>query len=142
MKIIESLSQRGIGVHPINERDFYQICEAEGIEIIWSEERFSFYFSTDFGKFITLPKRLTGLKLLFAGLHELGHHFLSAGKPYAVEWHNMHDGRDEAECDAVALIALMPIGYLHRTDFLDTYPQTYAKKLYDERLRLYFLYGV
>lgn len=133
-----------IGRRPLDEKDFYAICEQERITVIWHGGRKAFRFSVLDRPFIALPKRLNGLKLLFAAFHELGHHFLSAGDPVEVAWLGMdEDDREELECNAVALVAIIPRSHLHRIDeILDLWPPRFARELRAERLRLYFLYGV
>jgi Zn-dependent peptidase ImmA (M78 family) len=134
----------GIGLRPQGERDFFRICDAEGIEIIWSDNVFSFYF-TSYGKpFIVLPKKLKGLELLFKMFHELGHVMCHAEAEVSVMWSDMptHNDREEAEADAFALVAIIPKPFVGRTDFLETYSRTFARKVYNERLRLAFLYDL
>jgi hypothetical protein len=132
----------GIGIRPLDENDFHNICLREKIVVIWSDEKFSFYFATSGQAFIVLPKRLKGLKLLFAAFHELGHHIFSAGVDTTVMWKDMPHEKDEQEADAIALLSIIPREYVGRTDFLDMYPLSFARRIYEERLRLYFLYGV
>ena len=104
-----------------------------------SGQKFSFYFSAFGESCITLPKRLSGLQLIFAMYHELGHHF-HAGDDPRVAWHGMIHDRDEIEADAVAAVALIPISRIGQIDFLDG--SRFARKLYEDRMKLYFLYGV
>lgn len=141
MKIIlDKLRPLGFNERPLTEADFYRICEQERIEIIWSEQKFSFYFSALGASCIVLPKRLRGLRLLFAAFHELGHHFTHLGCEPAVMWLGMSHDKDEFEADALALVALMPKHSLKDQAFLDG--SRYGARLYNERLRLWFLYGV
>lgn len=140
--IIDSLPH-GIGKVAQSEADFLRICDLENIEVIWSDSKFSFHCSTPLGSFITLPKRLKGIEMLFAAFHELGHHYLSAGRSYSVDWLDMPHGRDEREADAVALVAIVPASRLHRLhEILDIAPKRAARRIYDERRRLNFFYGI
>lgn len=139
--ILEKMRAFGVGARPLGERDFYNICEEQGIQIVWSNEEFSFCFADGDIKVIVLPKRIRGLKMLLAGFHELAHLLGGhAGETPSVMWKGFFDNKNEAEADAMALIALIPLSHLGRIDFLDG--SRVAKKIYNERLRLYFLYGI
>lgn len=142
--LLEKLRPLGFNDRPLTETDFHRICEAEHIEIVWSDTKFSFYFSAFGLSCITLPKRLRGLRLLFAMYHELAHHFLHAGKQPSVLWLKMphENGKEETEADALACIALIPKRDLGKFGILDEYPRGFAKKIYNDRLRIYFLFGV
>lgn len=130
----------GVGSRPLGEDDFYRICEKENIGIIWSDEKFSFTFTDGELQFIVLPKRERGLKLLFSAFHELAHCIAHAGETPAVMWQGFFNDKNEAEADAAALVALIPLSHLGRVDFLDG--SRIARKIYNERLRIYFLYGI
>ncbi len=141
MKIIlDKLRPFGVGERPLGERDFYRICERERIGILWSDEKFAFCFSDGDKRFIVLPKRERGLKLLFTALHELAHCIGHAGETPSVLWKGFFDDKNEAEADAMALIALIPASHIGRTDFLDG--SRIAKKIWNDRLRLWFLYQI
>jgi hypothetical protein len=102
--LFAKLRERGVGVRRHTMEDFHSFCEAEGIRILRSEFRFSFYFSVGRHPFIVLPRHLTGARLLFEALHEGAHHSLSAGETALYGG----DSKDEAQADAVALISMMP----------------------------------
>lgn len=134
------LTNYGFGERQLNEEDFYAICEQEGIEVIWSQKKYSFYFHVLDKHCIVLPKRKRGLPLLFAMYHELGHYLLHIGDDMAASFLN-GKGKDELEADAVALIALIP---KHRiSEMAAEFGLTrYGDKLWRERCKLYFLYDV
>lgn len=141
MKIILSkMRPFGVGARPLGERDFYRICNEEHIQVVWSNEEFSFCFADSTVKVIVLPKRLRGLKLLLAAFHELVHLTAHAGETPSVMWKGLFDDKNEAEADAMALIALIPASHIGRVDFLDG--SRVAKKIYNDRLRIWFLYGI
>ncbi|MBC7901507.1 MAG: ImmA/IrrE family metallo-endopeptidase [Saprospiraceae bacterium] len=106
----------------------------------WSQKKYSFYFSALGHSCIVLPKRKKGLRLLFAMFHELGHHFARVGDEPAAAFEGMCNGKAEPEADAIALVAMMPIDMLKEMAFFDG--SRYGGKLYNERLRLFFLYGI
>lgn len=139
--LLAYLSEKyGIGKHPITEQDCYRIAETEGIEIIWSEKKYSFYFHALGEHCIVLPKRKRGLHLLYDFLHELGHYFAHAGEDVAASFAIGHT-KDEFEADVIALVALIPKHQIQR--FASEYGQTrFGDKLWRERCRLYFLYGI
>jgi Zn-dependent peptidase ImmA (M78 family) len=138
--ILKKLEVYGIGKRPMTEDDFYNICEIEGIEIIWSDNKFAFYFSILGEHFIVLPKRRKGLKMLFAMYHELGHYAAHAGDEPEAAFFGMTHTRDEIEADAIALIALMPKAKLKELAWLDG--SRFGSHLWNERLRLFFLYDI
>lgn len=140
MKLLFSrLTRAGFNRRRLTETDFYQICEAEGIEVIWSDRKYSFFLSILGERCIVLPKRLKGVKMLFSAFHELGHALAHVGQEPSVLWLGMPHSKDEVEADAVALIALMPI----ESDWMEILDGTrYARRLYDDRCRLHFLYGI
>lgn len=90
----------------MTESDFWRICDAEDIEVVWSRKKYTFYLSDIRG--IVLPDRLFGPRLLFAMFHELGHHFFHGGDDPCIAFQGLSDSKAEAEADAVALLALMP----------------------------------
>lgn len=140
--ILSRLADYGIGKVAATEELFFHICEIEDIEIVWSDKRFSFYFSDPkLGIYcIVLPKRRKGLRLLFEMFHELGHHCLSGiQEPTAAFcWQGYH--KDELDADSIALVALIPKSQLKEMAWLDG--SRYGAHLYNERLRLFFLYGI
>lgn len=141
--LIESLPY-GIGAEAKTETDFFEICERENIEVIWTPTKFSFHCSSPLGSFITISLRLTGLKRLFVMYHELGHHFISPGKEYSVSWCNMPNevDRDEKEADAIAHAAIIPARDLYRLPELTESAGRYGRKFKTERERLNFIYQV
>jgi Zn-dependent peptidase ImmA (M78 family) len=141
--LLSKVKKYGINERPQTEKDFHEICEAEGIEVIWSNDKFSWYMTVEHEPFIVLPKRKRGIKLLFDMFHELAHHFAHYGDaPNQVFFHGLTDDKNEFEADMMALIALIPLKALDSFDFLEDNPSRFAKKLYKERQRLYFLYGI
>lgn len=123
---------------PLTEQDFFSICEQEGISVTWGRK--AFYFTVLGHHFIQLPKAAQGLALLYPAFHELGHYYLSAGQPIAVAMFH-GDSKDESECDTAALLALCP-NIRDAEALLDLWPRRIARKLYNDRLRLHFLFGV
>ena len=138
--LLRGVEAYGIGKQAQTEEDFHRIAEAEGIEVIWSKEKFSFYFTMLGHHFIVLPKRRHGLKLLFAMFHEFGHYFAHVGDDPQVAFLSDAHTKDEAEADAVALVALMPKHEIMSNAFFDG--SRFGGQLYNERVRLHFLYGI
>ena len=138
--LLKNLEPHGIGIRPLTEEDFWSICEKENIEVIWSPEKFSFYFSVLGRKFITLPKRKRGLRLLYAMFHELGHALASPGLEVDAAFLSAAHTKDEAEADAIALVAMIPKHKIKEMAFLDN--SRFGGKLWNERLRLWFIYDI
>jgi len=131
----------GFGVRPLGESDLYRLCDENGLTLVWGDDKFAFTLTDDLGTYINLPKRERGLKLLLTGFHELTHALGGhAGETPSVLYKGKYDDKNEVEADAMALIALIPLSHLGRIDFLDG--SRIAKKIYDDRLRLYFWYGI
>lgn len=136
----KSLERYGIGSRIITEKDCFAIAEQEGIEVEWSDKKYSFYFSVLGYSCIVLPKRKKGHQLLFAFLHELAHHFLHAGDEVSASFLDGH-AKDELEADAIALIAMIPRHKLR--DAAEEFGHTRASnKIWQDRCRLFFLYGI
>jgi Zn-dependent peptidase ImmA (M78 family) len=137
--LIRSLKRHGIGSRAMTEDDFYAICERERVRVEFWSERISFYMAVpeiDL-RVIVLPKGKKGLRLLFAMFHELGHHFAHAGTEPTVAFETGSHSKDEAEADAVALIAILP--------FLTNEPPDntkFGKQIHKDRQRLKFIYGM
>lgn len=141
---LDKLTRYGFNSRALTEQDFYAICEAENIEVMEMYVSASFYMKVLGESIIVINKRLKGLKRLFAMYHELSHHFLHGGRDAETQalFFGLNESRNEVEADAMALIALIPLKALSNFDFLDENPTRYAKKLFKERQRLWFLYGV
>lgn len=140
--LLNCLEKYGIGNRPFTVDDFERICIAEDIEIFWSNKKYAFYFQDPAQdiRAIVLPKRLTGLKLLFTMLHELAHHMLHGGDEPSLAFLGKGDSKYEAEADAFALIALMPTtDPRHLECFEDS---RFARALLADRERLSFCYGI
>lgn len=138
--LLRSLEKYQIGIIPFTEQMFYDICEQLEIEIIWSQKKYSFYFSAMGFSCIVLPKRVKGLRLLFAMAHELAHALEHVGDEPAAAFNGLCDGKGEAEADAVALVALIPKNKIKQMAFLDG--SRYGSKLFNDRIRLLFLYDI
>lgn len=132
----------GIGREPATEERFYEICEAEGVEVHHSDNKFSFYFAEPSLAIycIVLPKRRKGVRRLFEMWHELAHHFLASAHEPTVAFNGLLHNKCEAEADAIALVAMMPKDRLNELAFLDG--SRYGSKLFNDRMRLYFLYDI
>lgn len=135
--LINGLKRHGLGSRTLTETDFHAICAQERVATVWSDLNFSFYFSAHAVRCITLPKRLYGIKLLFHMFHELGHHWTHSGLDPAVHWHDLAHNKNEAEANAIATLAVYPT--VHQTPLIDS---RYAAHLWQDRLRLHFLYDL
>jgi len=141
MKLLLSrLRELGLGESPFTDEQFFTACELLDTTVIWSDKKFAFYFTVAGEHFIVLPKRLRGLRLLFAMAHELSHRILHIGQPYAVNFHGQEDTKDELEADSMALVMMIPKERIRDMAFLDG--SRYGSHLWNERVRLYFLHGI
>lgn len=143
--LLQGLERYGIGLRTNGEEEFYWICEENDIEIIHNTGKFAFHFQMLGQKFIVLPRRRKGLKWLFTAWHELAHVLADhARHDTFAAFHGLqtqfHD-KNEAEADAIALVALIPKDKV--IEAADEWGQTrYGNKLWQERCRLMFLYGI
>ncbi|HRH44693.1 MAG TPA: ImmA/IrrE family metallo-endopeptidase [Pyrinomonadaceae bacterium] len=127
----------------LTEQDFYHICEQEGITIIERYQSNCFYFTVEGVPFITIGTRKRGLKRLFAMFHELSHYFLHSGKdPQEVFFFGLTETKQEMEADVFATIALIPFNKIDDYDFLDEHPNKFARRVFNDRKKIEFLYKV
>lgn len=141
--LLTRLERHGIGSRALTEDDFWQIAESESIAVIFSDEKFAFSFTMLGRKFIVLPRRRQGLKMLFSMFHELGHMLLMNGKAPSFAFQGLRhcdNDKEEAEADAIALVALIPKDRLSEMAAMDG--TRYGDRLWRERCRLYFLYDI
>lgn len=142
-RFIEKYAHLGVNNRCLTEADFSIICEAEGIEIIETNGKFSWYMTVEGQPFIVLPRRKRGLKRLFAAFHELAHHFRHSGHaPNQVFFHGLAHNKDEIEADAFATVCLCPKFAVASYDFLEEHPNKFAAKVFKNRQKLEFLYGI
>lgn len=139
---LHKLTKYGFNRRELTEADFYRICEKEGVFVIEMNVAKSFHFSAGGVKFIVLNKKLKGLRRLFDMFHELAHYFLHGGDDEYAFFHGLTDDKAEREADAVALMAMIPAGRIGCFEFLNDHPNRFAKKLWKDRQRLFFLYGI
>lgn len=145
MKILLNILKRyGFNIRALTEEDFYAICESEGIHVIETDVVTSFYMPVLGEPTIVLKKGLKGLKRLFVMFHELAHHFAHGGKDANnAFFFDMTISKKEFEADAIATIAILPLSSLENYDFLDEHPRSrFAKQLYKDRQKLWFLHGI
>jgi Zn-dependent peptidase ImmA (M78 family) len=139
--LLRGLERHGIGSRALTEDDFWRFCSDEDIEIFWSKKQFAFYFTVPRKdiRTIALPSRERGLRLLFSMYHELAHHWLHGGDEPYTAFRGLSDCKDEAEADMVALVAIFPL-----TELPNGCPEDgrFARRLWNERLRLYSLYRI
>jgi len=142
-RFIKKYAYLGVNQKIMTEDDFLRICELEGIEIIETTGKFSWYMVVDNVPFIVLPRRKRGIKRLFAAFHELAHHFRHYGKqPFQVFFYGLTDDKDEFEADAFSTVCICPKYALGSYDFLEEHPNKFARKLFINRQKLEFLYGI
>lgn len=140
---LEKLTRFGFNRQMLTEADFYRICERENVTVLEMNVSVSFYMTVKGKAFIVLNARLRGLKRAFTMFHELAHHFLHGARHVESAFYfGLLDTKQEFEADALATVALLPLDALQTFDFLEEHPNRYARKLYRDRQKLNFLYGV
>lgn len=142
---LEKLKKYGFNEKALTEEDFYRICEAERITVLEMDVSKTFYMTVLKKKFIVVRKKAKGIRRTFEMFHELAHHFVhgdrdgSAAKAF---FFGLLENKNEREADALAIIALLPLRSMGDFKFLDEHPNRFAKRLWRERQRIYFLYGI
>lgn len=140
---LTKLEKYGFNQKILTEADFYEICEREQITVLELDVPASFYFSVLGKHFIVLRKRLRGLRRTFVMFHELAHYFLHGGKAAECAFFfGLLENKNEIEAEAMATVALIPKFALDSYDFLEDHPNRYARKLFENRQKLEFLYGI
>jgi Zn-dependent peptidase ImmA (M78 family) len=140
---LNKLSDCGFNRKFLTEKDFYDICEKENITVLEIDVSTSFFMTVEGKSFIVLKSRLKGLPRVFTMFHELAHYFLhGANRGTNAFYFGMLQSKAEFEADALATIALVPRFALNSYDFLEEHPNRYARKLFKNRQKLEFLYGV
>jgi len=141
--LLTGLRKYGVGRRALREEDFWQICADADIEVVWSRKKYPFFFTVpeDDIRCIVLPERFSGPRLLLAMFHELAHFWKDGGDEPCIAFQGLIDHKCEAEADAIALVALFPDPKAMMTE-LDFADSPCYRKLWKERQRLYFLYGI
>jgi len=141
--ILRTVEKYGFNNKQLTEADFHRICETEGIRVVEMDVHTSFYLAAAGLRMIVIRRQLRGAAKLYAQFHELAHALLGHGRHgTAAFYHGLVSSHEEFEADALATIALVPRGALASNDFLDEMPTRFGKRLFRERQRLAFLYGV
>ncbi|HUF04354.1 MAG TPA: ImmA/IrrE family metallo-endopeptidase [Aridibacter sp.] len=142
LSILESrASEFGLGERRLTTGDFYDICEAEGVEVISHPGEASWYMEVKSRPFIVLSDSRKGIEKEFVMFHELGHYFLHAGNADRPMRDSLGPSKKEFEANAFALLALLPLADIEaiaEEDIEDGY-HTAALR---ERLRLLESCGV
>jgi len=119
----------------LNEReqtvdDFYLAADLRQVEIFEARLKRRGYWAFDLEErqdYIFLKKEINKLKWLETALHEMFHAC----------------GCNEFEANAFRLVALIPLPLLaDKWCWLELNPTLYARKLWNEREKVYFLFGV
>jgi Zn-dependent peptidase ImmA (M78 family) len=143
---LEKLAKYGFNKRPLTEADFYKICEAERIEVIERSDVSNIFYMTVLGEpsiVLGNSRKHRGIKRLFAMFHELAHHFLHPGDDIEeVFFFGISDSKEEFEADSLATIALIPEKNIGKPEILEHSPKAFAKKIYDDRIRLKFIYKI
>ena len=124
-KIFPKLNERELTLE-----DFYSVASEYQISIVemrLKRRGYSLFDLETRQDFIFVKKDLDSLKMLETVYHEVCHSLISA---------------NETEANAFRLIALIPATKLDSYDWLEENPTKYAFKLWQERLRVRFLFGV
>lgn len=140
---LEKLAAYGFNEKFLTEADLLVICERENVTVLTLDVPTSFYLALENGFFIVLKKSLKGLQREFALAHELAHHLLHGGNNAdRAFFYGLLESKNEIEADALATIALVPKHALESFGFLEEHPNHFARRLFKNRQKLNFLYGV
>ncbi len=120
----------------LTEQDFSILADAHEIDVCeMTLRRRGYHVWNDKNDYIFIKKSLMGVKWRETAFHELFHALLSAP---------IETMRDKQQLEAVclSLIALIPLPLMRDYQFLEENPTRYARRLFKEREKVYFLYGV
>ncbi len=109
--------------------DFYAAADKFQVDIFEIRLKLRGYWFFDLAEkqdYIFLQKGQTGLKWLETAYHEIFHAL----------------GCSEYEANAFGLVAMIPQINLFDYSFLEDHPTRHVAKLFREREKVYFLYGV
>lgn len=130
-KLIPAYNERAL-----TEDDFSFLADTNEIGVCELPLKKRGYHAWDAGiDCVFIRKTLKGLKWLETAFHELFHALLQVPCDF------LHD-RQQKEVVALCLIALIPLPMMENYLFLEENPTPHAKKLFREREKVYFLYGV
>lgn len=139
----ERFGSFGFNRRPLTEADFYRICKKYRIIVEEHSVSNSFYMTCLGRHIIVIGKNLKGIRRLYAMFHELGHFFLHAGVSEEEAFYfGHHKTKEEVEADVFATICLIPWNRIDDDSFLDIYPRSFAKQVYQDRQRIAFLYRI
>lgn len=133
-------SLRGLNQTPLGWCTFFSVCRCEAITV---QERplamKAVYIRQQGVSGIFLNYKLPDEERLFYGWHEVGHHFLHSPRDLSVVRlaAGVGNNKREAEADAVALCALLPLPLLLAGNAETEWPE-----LLERRRRLFETYGV
>lgn len=120
----------------VTENDCFFLVDLKHIDFTEMKLKRRGYHVFDDGiDYVFVKKTLRGLKWLETAIHELFH--VITGAPMD----EIHD-KQQREVVALCLIALIPLPMMMDYRFLEENPTPYARRLFREREKVYFLYGV
>lgn len=130
-KLIPSLNER-----QLTDVDFSFTADFKGFDVCEMKLKKRGYHVWDDGvDYIFIKKALRGIKWLETAFHELFHAVLQ------IPMKALHD-KQQKEVVALSLIAIIPFPMLENYTFLEENPTPYARRLFKEREKIYFFYGV
>lgn len=129
-------------MRPLDEQDFYEICEKEGVSVVEMEVPTSFYMYSSGEHVIVLRRSEHGLRRLFSAYHELGHYFLHGGDVPIALFRGSREKKMEVEADAFAAIALCPETSLRNFRWLDEHGDHFAARVWLIRNRIFETYRI
>jgi hypothetical protein len=137
--LLNRLEFHGIGTRALNENDFYKICEAEGIEVLHSPEKFSFYFTMLDHHFIVLPNVAAGSGF-FSRCFTSSAITLCMSATIRPPRSSTATQKTRSRLTRSHLSVLIPKSKIKEMAWLDG--SRYGSHLYNERIRLFFLYDI
>ena len=136
---------RGLNSRALTERDFYVICEREGIYVAEDDSEDmkwnGIYTIIDGVPVIIIKASLRGLERLWTMFHELGHHFMHT--PSTCFFSAATLEKHQSEANAFAAIALIPVKVVRQIPLWELYDiDEFSTKLFQIRLEIFALYKV
>jgi Zn-dependent peptidase ImmA (M78 family) len=144
LNTLAKLSRVGFNRHSLTLNDFYSLCAAEQITVLFEDVDSSFYMKVDDFKFIVLSKKLTAFATLYTAFHELAHAMIGRPEPVRACFFGLEESEEEQLANDFATIAIMPLRSVCNTEaFIETNEVSeLAAQMFKRRVWIFENWGV
>lgn len=144
--VLRVMRKLGWNQRALDDTDFHKLCQKENIQVVEKVMEVPGIYAVIGGQaFIFINSQLPRLRKLHVMFHELAHYYLHA-PPVAffhVDGATQRQSKEDAEADALAAIALIPLRDFHQMRLFEDYPMDmFAAELVCARWAIYHHHGV